>query len=266
MPKKLHRVYIFKPLRDNASGKTIQTGDVICMLYTMKLLTGDYVVETYSDTLHPLKFSHTPDGLIPVGLNDEIDQMKSGEKYRFFIPSSLAYGSYRHEGLFGANANFIIDVDLKDVKTEDEVNQEEMDSVNSFVLHNYPEADAYSNALYVYNEVKGTGNAPSNDGGVTFNFTRKYLDGTVIESTLESAPLQVYFFENRLVPGLEAGIKQMREGGKAILIMPSKLGFGASIQVIPQKVRQKWVSDEQLEPKVRPYTPIMYEVELIGTM
>ena len=258
-------VYI-EPLRNNANGKAVNDGDVICMLYSMKLLTGDYVVETYADTLHPLKFSHTPDGLIPIGLNQEIDQMHEGEKYRFFIPSSLAYGNNSEDGAFSANANFIIDVDLVAVKTEDEVDQEESDSVQSFVQHNYPNATPYPDGLYIVNEVQGTGSAPDNGGGVTFHFTRKYLDGTVIETTTTGDPLQVYFFENRLVPGLEEGVKQMKAGGKALLIMPSKLGFGASIQVIPQKVRQQLVADGQLEPKVRPYTPIMYEVELISTL
>jgi hypothetical protein len=55
----------------------------------------------------------------------------------------------------------------------------------------------------------------------------------------------------------------MREGGKALLIMPSKMAFGKSVQVIPQKLREDWVEDESIQPLAKPYTSVMYEVELL---
>jgi FKBP-type peptidyl-prolyl cis-trans isomerase len=256
-------VYI-EPLVENAQGKQVQEGDVVSVLYTMKLLIGEYEVESHTDTLHPVKFSHTEDALIPVGLNAEISRMREGEKFRFFIPSHQAFGDYRHQNLFSAHSNFIMEVEVIDLKTEPQQFSEEIDSIESYIQHNNIQADAYADGLHFVDEKPGNGRIPNSNGAVRFHFTRKYLDGTVIETTQGGDPIQVYFSENRLVEGLEAGIKLMREGGEAILIMPSSLAFGKSIQIIPQKVRQDLVDDGELEPEVKPYAPVLYEVQLLG--
>ena len=256
-------VYI-EPLVENAQGKQVQEGDVVSVLYTMKLLLGEYEVESHTDALHPVKFSHTAEALIPEGLNTEISRMREGEKFRFFIPSHQAFGEYRHQHLFSAHSNFIMEVEVIDLKTESEQFAEEIDSIESYIQHNHIEADAYADGLYFVDEKPGNGRIPDNNDAVKFHFTRKYLDGSVIETTQGGDPIQVYFSENRLVEGLEAGIRMMREGGESILIMPSRLAFGKSIQIIPQKVRQDLVDDGELEPEVKPYAPVLYEVQLLG--
>jgi FKBP-type peptidyl-prolyl cis-trans isomerase len=256
-------VYI-EPLQENPQGEQVQEGDVVSILYDMKLLVGDTPVESHTDTLHPVKFSHTADALIPVGLNAEISRMRIGEKFRFYIPSYQAFEEYRHPNFFSAYSNFIIEVDLIDLKTEAEEFAVQLDSIQNYVQHNNIEADAYAEGLYFVDTKSGNGSMPNSNGAVRFHFTRKYLDGAVIETTVGSDPIQVYFSENRLVPGLEAGIKLMHEGGKATLIMPSRLAFGKSIQIIPQKVRQDWVEYEEFYPEVKPYAPVLYEVELLG--
>lgn len=256
-------VYI-EPLVENAQGRQVEEGDVVSVLYTMKLLLGDYVVESYTDALHPVKFSHTAESLIPEGLNVEMSHMREGETFRFFIPSNQAFGDYRHNNLFSANSNFVMEIELVDLNTEQEQYVEEMDSIENYIQHNNIQADSYAEGLFFVDTKPGNGRLPDNNGAIRFHYTRKYLDGTVIQTTEGGDPIQVYFAENRLVAGLEAGIKLMREGGEAILIMPSRLAFGKSVQVIPQKVRQDWVNNDELDPKVKPYAPVLYEVRLLG--
>ena len=256
-------VYI-QPLQENPQGEQVQEGDIVSILYDMKLLLGETPVESQKDARYPVKFSHTADALIPVGLNQEISRMRKGEKYRFFIPSYQAFEDYRHPNLFSAYSNFIVEVDLVNLQTEAEEFAEELDSIQNYVEHNNIDADAYAEGLYFVDTQPGNGGAPNNNGGVRFHFTRKYLDGSVIETTVGDDPIQVYFSEKRLVAGLEAGIKLMRAGGKATLIMPSRLAFGKSIQIIPQKVRKDLVEYRDFYPEVKPYAPVLYEVELLG--
>lgn len=84
---------------------------------------------------------------------------------------------------------------------------------------------------------------------VTVDYTGKFLDGTVFDSSIgnERGPIQIVLGAKQVIPGWEEGIAMMSEGEKGILILPSKIAYaerGAG-NVIP------------------PYTPIMFEVELI---
>lgn len=251
------------PLKENSAGKRAQENHVAGILYTMKQLNGETVIETHSDTLHPLQFSHSNDALLPAGLNYAIGQMREGEKYRFFIPSYLAFGAYSHQGLFPSYTNFIMEVELISLQTEEQIYESELDSIQSYMQLQNMEAEAYPNGLYYKAIKQGSGPAPTDNSRVRFHFTRKYLDGTIIETTKGKSPIEVHFQEKKLVKGLEQGLKLMKKGGEAVFLMPSKIAFGKSVQVIPQKVRESWVKEDKINMDVLPYTPVLYEVELL---
>lgn len=251
---------------ENSEGKQVKEEHVIGITYTVSNIEDGGVIESHANAEAPVYFSHSANGLIPAGLNYEIDHMREGETYRFYIPSYQAFGEYSHKDLFPPSTNFLIEVDLVDLKTEEEMYEAELDSIRSYLGRNNIEAESYPNGLY-YSETKtGGGEVPGDNSFVKFHFTRMYLDGTVIETTEKGKPIEVYMNEARLVEGLEEGIKLMKEGGKATLIMPSKIAFGKSRQVIPRKVRQDWVENEEIKPLVDPYTPVVYKVELLGVI
>lgn len=255
-------VYV-EPMDENGQGEQVQEDYIAGITYTITLLDGDAPLETYEDTLTPIRFSHSQNALIPSGLNYEIDQMSEGDTFRFYVPSYMAFGDYGHDDLFPPNSNFIMEVALVDLKTEEEIFAMEVDSIKSYIQQNGIEAESFSNGLHYVEEEEGTGNSPDEGDPVKFHFTRKYLDGTVIETTEDGDPISAYLDQGNLVPGLNSGIKLMRKGGEATLLMPSKLAFGKSIQVLPQQVRKEWVEEDELEPKVTPYTPVIYEVRLL---
>jgi len=49
------------------------------------------------------------------------------------------------------------------------------------------------------------------------------------------------------IPGWEEGISYMKKGGKARLIVPSSLAYG----------------EEGLEDMIPPYSPVVYEIEVL---
>lgn len=261
----------YEVLEEHSQGKQIQEDHVVGILYTMKRLDGE-VVEVHDDVQRPVRFSYSRNSLMPAGLNYEVGRMREGETFRFYIPSYQAYNDYNHGNLFPPHTNFIVDVELVEVKTEEEIYEQEVDSIKSYLKQNSIEAESYPNGLYYVEVEEGTGEKPGDNALVEFHFTRKYLDGTVIETTEDEEARQEYLNSNRFVRGLEEGIKLMKEGGKAILIMPSKMAFGKTIQVIPQQVREDWEEDEKLRDPgsrdsrlmVKPYSSVIYEVELLS--
>ncbi|MEX2639270.1 MAG: FKBP-type peptidyl-prolyl cis-trans isomerase [Balneolales bacterium] len=258
-------VYVEK-LTENAQGKQVVEDHVVGILYTMTHLTGGHEIESHTDILAPLRFSNSFDlnlnAIHPAGLNYEIGGMREGEKFRFYIPSVQAYENYSHDELFDSYSNFILEVDLVEVKTEEEIYEEEMDTIEAYLELNEPDAESYPNGLYYVLKEEGSGDQPNINSQVKFHYTRKYLDGTVIQSTLDGDPEQVHLNDNQLVTGFKNGILLMEEGEKAKLIMPSKLAFGKSVQVIPQALREQLAEDGEIV-QTKPYSPVIYEVELL---
>lgn len=256
-------------LKENENGKELKQDHVAGILYSITHLEGEHVIEAYTDTSNPVRFSNSYDlsrnyhALYPAGLNYEIGNMKQGEKFRFYVPSYLAFGNYSHDNLFDSFSHFIIDVDLVEIKTEEEIYDEEVALIQRYINEDELDTEPYPNGLHHLVIEANNGKFPHDNSEVMFHFTRKYLDGTVIESSESDDPVLAKLNQNQLVSGLEDGIKLMREGEKAKLIMPSKLAFGKSIQVIPQQLREDWAEEDRINPVTKPYSPIIYEVELL---
>lgn len=258
-------------IEENNGGKQVAEDHVVGILYTMTHLEGEYEIEAHTDSLNPLRFSHSFNAgyssLHPAGLNYEISDMKLGERFRFYIPSYQAFGNFGHDELFDTYSHFIFDVELVELKTEEEIYEEEAEIIQDYIENNEIEAESYPNSLYHVLLEEGDGKQPKSSSLVEFHFTRKYLDGTIIETTTDDDPIRTYLNNPtgsiQLVRGLEEGLLLMKEGETAELIMPSKLAFGKSVQVLPQQLRQDWADKEEINPVTKPYSPVIYEVELI---
>ncbi|ELR70560.1 peptidyl-prolyl cis-trans isomerase [Fulvivirga imtechensis AK7] len=252
----------YLPLKENPQGKSVSTNDVISIYYTMRTLEGKLVGQT-TDSLAPVVFGHNFKSLIPLGLDYGIHLMNKGEKYRFFIPSTMAYGDYGDSDFFEPGSIFIIDVELVEIQTESQINELEMAAIENYIdtaaLEN---VQAFSSGLRYKQLEEGAGVKPLEHSRVTFHFARRYLNGTLIEKTNTGNPVSVQL-SSGVVPGLKEGLLQMKKGGKALLIMPSKIAFGESIQVLPTTIREELIKDHIIVTKAQPYSPLIYEVALV---
>jgi FKBP-type peptidyl-prolyl cis-trans isomerase len=107
-----------------------------------------------------------------------------------------------------------------------------------------------SSGLYFISTLQGTGKPVEPGDMVTVNYEGKFLNGKFFDSTQKrnQAFEFVYGSEMQVIPGLEEAIGRMREGEKAIVILPSELAWGekgSSTGIIP------------------PFTSVIYELELL---
>ena len=200
--------------------------------------------------------------IVPQGLYFGIGRMRTGEKYRFFMPSWLSFDQYSTP-LFGSNSNFIIDINVLSRQKEDHINKLQLDSIQKFVDHTGLEFEKMDDGLYYRETKEGTGSSPTDYSNVTFYFTRRYLDSTIIATNVDGEPVTLTLNHNEAVKGLEEGLKKMKEGGKCQIIMPSSIGFNQSICVVPSTVQQELFKQGYIFYSVLPYSIIMYDVELI---
>lgn len=150
---------------------------------------------------------------------------------------------------------------------------DEMAMLNAWVqLHNIPSTALKPSGLYFLNDREGTGLSPQEGDYVIFSYKEKNLDGVVLSTNDRATAVlyqeydNSYHYEpiftvfnrvNRLlegygkvfVDGLYEGLSYMKEGGKATLIVPSKLAYGKT------GVNYK-------NGSVKAYQSVIYEVEL----
>lgn len=85
---------------------------------------------------------------------------------------------------------------------------------------------------------------------ITINYEGRFMNGKYFDSTVKTKQPFKFVFgtEWQVIKGMEEGLALMREGEKALFIMPSELAFGSegsSTGIIP------------------PFTSLIYEVEII---
>lgn len=98
-------------------GKQVERGSMVSVDYTGKGLDGttfDSNVEEEFGHVQPFTFQAGRGQVIP-GWDEGILLLQEGSQARFFIPSTLAYGSQELPGV-GRNANLVFDVKVNSVK------------------------------------------------------------------------------------------------------------------------------------------------------
>lgn len=120
-----------------------------------------------------------------------------------------------------------------------EIETEERDK---FIEDNNITTEPTASGLYYIETLEGSGRIPVPGDIVEVIYKGTFLDGEEFDSGTFSFELGV----RKVIRGWDEGIAYMKEGGKAILIIPSTLGYGI-----------------YGSGKIQPYTTLRFEVELI---
>lgn len=146
----------------------------------------------------------------------------------------------------------------------DDSQGDEMARLDAWLKVNNITTTPTPSGLYYISKQEGTGVTPVDSNWVIFSYVARSIDDVVYETTYKDTaklydiygiykkttnyvPAYRQYLSNTFTPkGLMEGISMMKEGGKARLIIPSKLGFGKNgFSLVPA------------------YTTIVYDVELV---
>lgn len=107
----------------------------------------------------------------------------------------------------------------------DEVNYDAQNETDilKYLSDNDLSAEKTASGLYYIIKNIGTGNQPTSNSNVTTYYKGYLLDGTVFDKSNASGAT---FNLNQLIPGFSEGMQLLKEGGKATLIIPSRLAYG----------------------------------------
>lgn len=139
---------------------------------------------------------------------------------------------------------------------------EEEEAIQNYLEEHNIEAQKTEDGLYYVITEQGEGPKPALGQKVYVNYTGKLLDGTVFDSSIEedakaggvynesrdySEPFSFKIDLGEVIKGWDKGIALLSNGGKATLIIPSRLGYGP----------------RGAGAKIPPYSVLVFDVELV---
>jgi FKBP-type peptidyl-prolyl cis-trans isomerase FkpA len=102
--------------------------------------------------------------------------------------------------------------------------------------------------LYICSVQEGTGIMPVLHDTVYVKYTGSFLSGQVFDTNVGKADSLTFpVLEGWMIAGFDEGVSYLKQGGKAIILCPSWLAYGAT-------GRYGFVNG---------YTPLLFEIELV---
>ena len=137
----------------------------------------------------------------------------------------------------------------EEIKVEKEKSMEETILIDKYIADNKLTPVTTPSGLKYVMYAEGTGAKAEAGKTVRVHYTGKLLDGTKFDSSLDrNDPIEFQLGKGMVIKGWDEGIALLKEGGKALLIIPSNIAYGArgAGGVIP------------------PFAPLTFEVELVS--
>lgn len=138
-------------------------------------------------------------------------------------------------------------------------------TLQAYLQENGITAEPTPSGLIYISKVEGTGQQAASGDKVKVNYEGRLIDGTYFDTSVEEVAQQAGIYNpnrpyepfeftlgvGQVIRGWDEGIAMLKEGGKATLIIPSSIGYGANPR--PGGV-------------IKPFNTLIFEVELIEVM
>lgn len=111
---------------------------------------------------------------------------------------------------------------FKDTNSE----EEELKIIDSFLQKNGIDTEPTASGLYYIELIEGTGAQPVIGDTVEVFYEGFFLNGDLFITNMNSDPHRFAIGARAVIEGLEEGVTYMKEGGEAMLIVPSSLAYG----------------------------------------
>lgn len=105
---------------------------------------------------------------------------------------------------------------------------EELATLDAFLEANDINVEPTASGMYYIEELKGTGDTIKPGDRVKIYYTGMFIDSTLFDATSPYEPFEFVVGSSDVITGMSEGITYMTQGGKATLIIPSNLAYGAT--------------------------------------
>lgn len=231
--------------KTKGKGKSPQADDYATVHFTVFRLNGEKLFST-RDGGEPLDFQ-VGSQFENDGFQRVVKLMKSGGTAEAVVPSSLAFGAQGMGEIVPPFSPLFYELELIGIMTQaefdkkqqakeaqriaQEANKEQQEGANmeKYLKENNINGQIQPSGLVYVETQAGAGPKPAAGQKIKVHYTGKLLDGTKFDSSVDRGePFEFTLGQGQVIQGWDEGIALMNEGGKATLIIPSKIGYGAS--------------------------------------
>ena len=224
-------------------GMAIDSGKWVKVQFKVSLIDGKQIFSSY-DRGEPLAFEFGK-RFDTKGFEEGVALMKKGGKAKFIVPSPLAFGEMGRGTIVPPYATILYEVEVADVITKAEYDKQQADAkkkeeqkkegakkdeatlLKKYLKEKNITVQPTSSGLYYIEKAKGTGPKAMAGKKVKVHYTGTLLNGTKFDSSRDrNQPFEFELGKGQVIRGWDEGIAMMNVGGKAILIVPSSLGYG----------------------------------------
>ena len=251
--------------KKKGTGKSPVKDDYVSAHFIVSRLTGEQIFSTYEQN-EPVDFQFGS-RFENLGFQEAVAMMRVGGTAQALVPSSMAFGAQGAGDIIAPFTPLFYDLELVNVMSKGEwdkkqavkaaqkqaddarLEKEEARLLQKYLKESGITTPALPSGLIYIERQKGTG--PKADAGmrVQVHYTGKLLDGSIFDSSYDvGQPYEFVLGRKGVIAGWEEGIALMNEGGKATLVIPSKLAYkdrGAGGGRIP------------------PFASLVFDVELV---
>ena len=256
-------IYYLETKKGN--GKSPFKDGYVTANYTVYLLGGEKLFSTL-ERGEPVDFKFGSQ-FENKGFQEVVSMMKEGGKANAIVPSAMAFGAQGAGSVVPPFSTLYYEIELVKIMSNDEFEAKQADknakkqaesaqkekgegaSIQKYLKDNNltPTTTLPSGLIYIE---KQAGKGPKAISGkkVKVQYTGKLLNGTVFDSSVDKGqPYEFTLGQHAVIEGWDLGIALMNQGGKAILIIPSKLAY----------------KDKGAGDVIPPFSPLVFDVELV---
>ncbi|MDR1846843.1 MAG: FKBP-type peptidyl-prolyl cis-trans isomerase [Bacteroidales bacterium] len=267
---------LYKFEKRNETGTQVKEGDIIVGQASISL--GDSMtMNGFSMPPQPIFMVTMRQNVFKGDLMEGLLLMKTGEICTFAFPHDSIAKAMQLPPFFKQEDYAYFRVSINSLTTEEVLKREdsiraieqtriadslkglEQSKIDEYLLtSDLPKTP--TSGVYFKMIQEGTGIKPEANYKVHVNYTGRFLNGKLFDTSLEEVanaegkhqpgrnyePLQFTIGQHMMIEGFERAVKMMHDGGKAVVLIPSELAYGG-----------------QQRGEIMPYSPLLFELEIV---
>ncbi len=222
--------------RKGGNNKPAPLGAFVNIDFSLCNLDGDTIMSTSGHK--QAEFQYGTEEFICKGFNEGLGMLSKGESMRFVIPSSLAFDSVGYQNMILPYTPLLVDLKMNDIMDEATFKKKQQEKkaqrmakerrvISEYLRENNITATPTESGLYFVLQQEGQGENAQPGDTVTIHYVISNLKGNQIESSYEmDLPMPFVAGQEQMLRGIDEAVLKMNAGSKALLVMPSELGFG----------------------------------------
>ena len=228
----------YKFISQNTEGQQVNTGDLI--IGTAIIYFNDSIIDSVKGGPTPLFMADTAvkNNYFSRNLNEGLMLLHVGDEVEFvFNADSLQPIFGQMPPAFKAGEGQTIKYQIKVTELMNEAGEQK--KIDKYLADNNLDIQPTEDGIYILSVEHGKGPKVENGKSIKVNYTGRFLDGQIFDSSDTPQapgahdPIEYVVGQQPMIPGWEIIMATMEQGGKAKVLIPSKLAYGKSGMMAP---------------------------------